>query len=174
VHPEGLCQKASSVPRPACSVAVLRYCGQTGSPLSRCVSPMGAARRGGVGRLNLHVAVAMVGTSSLDRRYGIDAIALSFPSPPSNALIVLQRSSAPGRALLGGTSAASRRSNFMPTTPEDCRKQAKLCIELARTSPAALARQLEQLAETWTKLGSDFERARALREDRSETLKKTA
>jgi hypothetical protein len=156
---------------------VLRCCAVAArqAPPSRGVFPPWGPPGGAVlGRLNLHVAVAMVGTSSLARRYGINAIALSFPSPPSSALIVLQRSSAPRRALLGGTSAASRRSNFMPTTPEDCRKQATLCIELARTSPAALARQLEQLAETWTKLASDFERARALREDRSETLKKTA
>jgi hypothetical protein len=33
---------------------------------------------------------------------------------------------------------------------------------------------LEQLAETWTKQAGDLERAGALREDRSETLKKTA
>lgn len=107
----------------------------------------------------------------MDRRCRIGGIGAV---PPSSALTVLQRSSAPRRALLWGTSAASRRFNFMPTTPEECRKQATLCIELARTSPAALARHLEQLAEIWTKLASDLERAGALREDRSETLKKTA
>ena len=94
------------------------------------------------------------------------------PGDPSALTVAAKLDPAPDFEM--GNLPASRRSNLMPTTPEECRKQATLCIELARTSPAALARQLEQLAETWTKQASDLERAGALREDRSETLKKTA
>jgi hypothetical protein len=51
----------------------------------------------------------------------------------------------------------------MPGNPEECRQQAKRCLELATqaTSPLAKAR-FESLAKTWARLAGDIALTNAL------------
>jgi hypothetical protein len=53
----------------------------------------------------------------------------------------------------------------MPGNPQECREHAKRCLQTAAeaTSPLAKAR-FQQLADTWMRLATDLEHARALLE----------
>jgi hypothetical protein len=62
----------------------------------------------------------------------------------------------------------------MPGDPNECRQHAKRCQELAEDAPSQLAKaRFEQLAQTWLRLASDLEQAKALVENWGESKKLT-
>jgi hypothetical protein len=51
----------------------------------------------------------------------------------------------------------------MPGDPKECREHAKNCLKMAADSTSPLAKaQFEDLAQTWLRLATDLERAKAL------------
>ena len=51
----------------------------------------------------------------------------------------------------------------MPGDPEECRKQATNCRDMAEAAVSPLAKaRFEELARTWTLLANDLEQAKAL------------
>jgi hypothetical protein len=51
----------------------------------------------------------------------------------------------------------------MPGDPKACREHSKCCLQLAAESKSPLAKaQFENLAQTWLRLATDLERAKAL------------
>ena len=51
----------------------------------------------------------------------------------------------------------------MPGDPKECREHAKNCQEMADAAPSAMAKaRFEELAQTWLRLASDLEHAKAL------------
>jgi hypothetical protein len=53
----------------------------------------------------------------------------------------------------------------MPGDPKECREHAKNCLRMAAEAPSQLARvRFEKLAETWMRLATDLEHAKALLE----------
>jgi hypothetical protein len=64
----------------------------------------------------------------------------------------------------------------MPGDPSECREHAKNCLRMASEAPSPLAKaRFENLAETWMRLATDLEHARALLEQwgKLELTKKT-
>lgn len=54
----------------------------------------------------------------------------------------------------------------MPGDPKECREHAKRCLEMADEAPSQLAKaRFEELAQTWLRLASDLEHAKALVEN---------
>ena len=54
----------------------------------------------------------------------------------------------------------------MPGEPKECREHAKRCQEMADAAPSPMAKRFEELAQTWLRLASDLEHAKALVEHR--------
>jgi hypothetical protein len=53
----------------------------------------------------------------------------------------------------------------MPGDPKECRQHAKHCQELADAAPSQLTKaRFEELAQTWLRLATDLEHAKALLE----------
>jgi hypothetical protein len=53
----------------------------------------------------------------------------------------------------------------MPGDPKECREHAENCRKMAEAAPSPFHRaRFEDLAQTWTRLASDLERAKALLE----------
>ena len=53
----------------------------------------------------------------------------------------------------------------MPGNPEECREQAKHCLELAKQAASPLAEaKFESLAQTWMRLAGDIARTKVLLE----------
>ena len=51
----------------------------------------------------------------------------------------------------------------MPGDPEECRKHAKCCLEMAKSAPSLISKtRFEGLAHTWLRLANDLEHAKAL------------
>ena len=51
----------------------------------------------------------------------------------------------------------------MPGDPKECREHAKNCLRMAAEAPSPLAKaRFQKLAETWMRLATDLEHARAL------------
>lgn len=53
----------------------------------------------------------------------------------------------------------------MPGDPEECRRQARHCLELAKQTASPLANaQFESLAQTWIRLAGEIARTKVLLE----------
>jgi hypothetical protein len=51
----------------------------------------------------------------------------------------------------------------MRASPKECREHADHCRLMMANSPAALAKEFRRLADEWTRLAKDLERAQAFR-----------